>query len=148
MHGLETFNTKTSAPEYPGEFCFPPLAAMITAGARLLLAILEAEVTQRGGSYAFCGTDSMAIVATTTGGLVPCDGGPETHALGRPCVRGLSHAQIHEIIAGFERLNPYNRKIIPGRILEIDDASLASTERSAISRRGRSPLNATPHSLG
>ena len=33
-------------PKYPGEYCFPPLAAMITAGARLLLAMLEAEVTQ------------------------------------------------------------------------------------------------------
>ena len=128
VHGLETFTTKTSAAEYPGEFCFPPLAAMITAGARLLLAMLEAEVTRRGGSYAFCDTDSMAMVATRTGGLVPCEGGPETDELGRACVRALTHAQIHEIIAGFERLNPYNRKIIPGSILEIDDASLDQNE--------------------
>ncbi len=76
VDGLEHFTTKTAAPEYPGEYCFPPLAAMITAGARLLLAMLEAEVTKRHCSYAFCDTDSMAMVATPTGGLIPCQGGP------------------------------------------------------------------------
>jgi hypothetical protein len=124
VDGLEHITTTTTAPEVPGEYCFPPLAAMITAGARLLLAMLEVEVTRRGGSYAFCDTDSMAIIATKLGGLVPCQGGPETDEHGRACVRALSHAQIHEIISAFERLNPYNRKIIPGSILEIDDACL------------------------
>lgn len=128
VDGLEHFPTKTRSPEVPGEYCFPPLAAMITAGARLLLAMLEVEVTHRGGSYAFCDTDSMAIVATQTGGLVPCNGGPEGDEHGRTCVRALNHSQVHEIIAGFERLNPYHRKIIPGSILEIDDASLAEHE--------------------
>ena len=32
MHGLETFTTKTSAAEYPGEFCFPPFAAILYPG--------------------------------------------------------------------------------------------------------------------
>ena len=38
--------------------------ASITAAARLMLALLEREVTKVGGSYAFCDTDSLAIVAT------------------------------------------------------------------------------------
>jgi hypothetical protein len=122
--GLEEFTTKPKRPEVPGEYCFPPLAAMITAGARLLLAMLEAEVSRRAGSYTFCDTDSMAIVATRLGGLIPCQGGPEIDEQGRACVRALTYAQVEEIIARFERLNPYNRKIIPGSILEIDDASL------------------------
>src|SRR2546421_11009910 len=66
----------------------------------------------------------MPIVATPTVTLIPCEGGPVTDERGRSGVRALTHAQIHEILAGFEGLNPYNRKSIPGSILEIDDASL------------------------
>ncbi len=58
-------------PEDPGPYCFPPVAASITAGARLMLALLERLVTDAGGSYAFCDTDSMAIVATRNGGPHP-----------------------------------------------------------------------------
>ena len=124
VDGLEWFTTKTKAPEVPGEYCFPPLAAMITAGARLLLALLEVEVTSRGGTWAFADTDSMAIIATQTGGLIPCAGGSHRDADGRACVKALSHQQVMEIIDGFKRLNPYDRRAVPGSILEVDDASL------------------------
>ena len=63
-------------PEDPGEYCFPPIAAAITGAARLMLATLERLLTDQGGTYAFCDTDSMAIVATETGGLIRCPGGP------------------------------------------------------------------------
>jgi hypothetical protein len=124
VDGLEQFTTKTRAPEIPGEYCFPPLAAMITAGARLLLAMLESEVTSRGGAYQFCDTDSMAIVATRDGGFVPCPGGVDRNEGGRECVRALTHQQVTEIVDGFRRLNPYNRRVVPGSILEVDDTSL------------------------
>lgn len=123
VDGLEHFTTKTAAPEIPGEYCFPPLAAMITAGARLLLAMLEAEVTRRGGTWAFADTDSMAIVATLTGGLIPCEGGPERDTRRRACVRALSHAHVGQIVDRFRQLNPYDQQLVPGSILEIDDAS-------------------------
>ena len=55
---------RSSAPEEPGEFCFPPIAGGITGAARLLLTLLERCVTDAGGSWMFCDTDSMAIVAT------------------------------------------------------------------------------------
>ena len=41
-----------------------------------MLALLECMVTSLGGTYAMEDTDSMAIVATESGGLVPCSGGP------------------------------------------------------------------------
>ena len=63
------------------------MAACITAAARLMLAILETLVTERGGTWAFWDTDSMAIVATEHGGLIECPGGPERDQ-GRRCVRG------------------------------------------------------------
>ena len=68
MHG--------QASRSPGEFCFPPLASLITGGSHLLLALLERLVTDCGGTYAMEDTDSMAIVASQQGGLVACPGGP------------------------------------------------------------------------
>jgi hypothetical protein len=53
---------KVAHPEKPGRYCFPPLAACITAAARLMLALLEHEVTAAGGEWVFCDTDSMAII--------------------------------------------------------------------------------------
>ena len=67
---------KVKNPEHAGAYCFPPLASLITAGARLMLALLERCVTDLGGTYAMEDTDSMAIVATQRGGLIECPGGP------------------------------------------------------------------------
>lgn len=60
----------TPAPEDPGEFAFPPLAAAITGGARLLLALLERLVTDAGGTYAFC--DSQMPVRGVPASFPPC----------------------------------------------------------------------------
>ncbi len=67
----EPFSNRLATPEEAGPFCFPPLAALITAGAKLMLALLESVVTERGGSYVFCDTDSMAIVASEQEQFVP-----------------------------------------------------------------------------
>ena len=72
----EPFTCEVRNPEHPGEYCFPPLASLITAAARLMLALLERCVTDLGGTYAMEDTDSMAIVATQRGGLIECAGGP------------------------------------------------------------------------
>jgi hypothetical protein len=53
--------------ENPGAWYFPPLASLITSGGRLLLAMLEKSVQERGGGYLFCDTDSLCIV----GSVVP-----------------------------------------------------------------------------
>jgi hypothetical protein len=41
-----------ASPEDPGPYCFPPIAASITAAARLMLALLEHHVTAAAGTYA------------------------------------------------------------------------------------------------
>ena len=56
-------------PEVPGAFYFPPLASLITAGGRLLLALAEKCVTDAGGTYLFCDTDSLCVVANENGGF-------------------------------------------------------------------------------
>ncbi|MGA9272465.1 MAG: hypothetical protein WBV67_03175 [Candidatus Cybelea sp.] len=68
----EPYECTVKHPESPGEFCFPPLASLITGGSHLLLALLERLVTDRGGTYAMEDTDSIAIVASKEGGLVAC----------------------------------------------------------------------------
>ena len=90
VHGLDEFTDRVLTPESPGEFAFPPMAACITGAAKLMLALLERRVAQAGGSYAFCDTDSMAVVATKDGGLVPCRGGAEKSADGMEAVKALS----------------------------------------------------------
>src|SRR5258707_12182557 len=72
-HGIdkESFACSVAHPDDPGEYCFPPVASLITGGARLMLAVLDRCITKLGGTYAMEDTDSMAIVATERGGNVP-----------------------------------------------------------------------------
>src|SRR5262249_30756804 len=122
VFGLWNQTRRVKHPEDPGEFSFPPLAATTTAGARLLLAMLERVVTGlsgRDGAYAFCDTDSMAIVSTKEGGLVKCPGG-SWHQRSGESVRALSWAQVDEIRERFNALNPYDREAVPD-LLKLTD---------------------------
>jgi hypothetical protein len=132
----QPFTDRVSAPEEPGKFCYPPLAAVITSGARLLLALLERCVTDEGGTWAMADTDSMGIVATALGGLIDCPGGPNLKR-GKPAVRALSHAQVDQIRERFASLNPYDKTAVPGTILkaEVDAYCYAiSAKRYALYR--------------
>jgi hypothetical protein len=115
VQGLDgPFETKVPRPELPGEFYFPPLAAVITGAARLMLALLERQVVDAGGTWAFCDTDSMAIVASRDGAAIP----------GLPR-RVLTGAEVEAIREGFAALNPYDRTAIPGSILKLEDENMA-----------------------
>ena len=111
-HGIdpEPFTCKVAHPDMPGEFCFPPLASLITAGARLMLGLLEHCVLELGAAYVFEDTDSMAVVATERGGLVPCLGGPFQLSDGRRAVKALSWQQLYELAERFRKLSPYSDK--------------------------------------
>jgi len=84
--------------EQPGTFFNPVIASLVTGGARLVLAMAETEVKARGGTFAFADTDSLAIVA----GSHP--------AQDVPC---LSDQAVSDIIDGFNRLNPYDKNVVP-----------------------------------
>jgi hypothetical protein len=115
-HGIdpEPFKCRVAHPDEPGAYCFPPLASLITGAARLMLALLEKCVTEQVGSYAMEDTDSMAIVATEKGGVIPCRGGTSNQ------VRALSWKQVKEISDRFLALNPYNRVDVPESVLKIE----------------------------
>jgi hypothetical protein len=92
------FAVEASSDERPGRYCNPFIASFVTGAARLLLAMLETEVAQRGGTFAFCDTDSLAIVSA------------------RPRDRNIAWLKandIDEVIARFDTLNPYDRLVVP-----------------------------------
>lgn len=117
----ESYECRVSHPEEPGEYCFPPLASLITGAARLMLALLEYSVRQLGGTYAMEDTDSMAIVATETGGIIACPGGSLKTPKGQDAIKALSWRQIDELSAKFLRLSPYDQTAIKGSVLKIEE---------------------------
>jgi hypothetical protein len=109
LHGA--FDQTTQAPEDPGPLFFPLLAAVSTAGARLMLAVLERCVTDASGTYVFVDTDSMSIVASEHGGAIA------------PGIYALTWGQVDAIARRFTSLNPYDRAAVPGSILELKDVN-------------------------
>jgi hypothetical protein len=116
-HGIdaEPFRCRVAHADVPGEYCFPPLASLITSAARLMLALLEHSVSKLGGSYAMEDTDSMAIVATENGGETSCAGGK------RGVIKALSWKEVRNISSQFDQLNPYDRDAVPASILKLED---------------------------
>ena len=116
-HGIdaEPFQCSVAHADVPGEYCFPPLASLITGAARLMLTLLEYSVSELGGTYAMEDTDSMAIVATEHGGKIPCAGGK------RGVIKALSWQQVKNISSRFDALNPYDRNAVPASILKVED---------------------------
>lgn len=113
----ESFPTTSDVVEDKGPWYCPLLASLITSGGRLLLAMLEGAVRERGGTYVFADTDSMAIVATKEGGPVSCTA-PE----GKDTIPALSWSDVPEIAARFNRLNLYDHNAVPN-ILKIEDVN-------------------------
>jgi hypothetical protein len=124
--GQTAFETTSSVVEKPGPWYCPLFGALITAAGRLLLALLERTVADAGGTYLLCDTDSMAIVASQSGGLVPCVGGPHRLADGRDAVKALSWEDVRGIVRKFEGLNPYDRDAVPDSILKIEDVNYSN----------------------
>lgn len=115
-HGIDAtpYSCRVTHPDVPGEFCFPPLASLITGAARLMLALLETAVSEQSGTYAMEDTDSMAIVANEQG---------EPISIGKDhkSVQALSWQQVRDISERFAALNPYNPEAIQGSVLKLED---------------------------
>jgi len=107
--------------EKPGEWYFPSIAALITGGAHLFLAMLERCITEQGGHYLFCDTDSMCIVASKAGGEVGCPN--------EPLIKALAWSDVDKIAKRFESLNCYDRTKVPGSILKIEKVNFDGREQ-------------------
>jgi hypothetical protein len=118
--GEKNFPDASNVIENPGGWFFPPLASLITAGGRLLLAMTEACVQEKKGSYLFCDTDSLAVVASKHGGPLRIPGSEG--------LRILSWKEVQGIVDKFESLNPYDRKIVKKSILNLVDANYVDSD--------------------
>ena len=103
--GDEPWKVFINRPEKAGHYCFPPLGVLITAGARLMLALLERLVTDAGGSWAFCDTDSMCIIASPHGEPICASDGS--------VIPVLTYDVVERIRMRFDDLNPYDRSKVP-----------------------------------
>jgi hypothetical protein len=119
----DPFTQRLHEIEAPGRFCYPPLAAVITAGARLMLALLERSVADPGGSHVMADTDSLAIVATPEGGLIACLGGRHALPDGRAAVKALTYPEVDAIVERFASLSPYDPELVAS-ILKVEEVYL------------------------
>jgi len=110
--GEESFETTSDVVEEPGKWFAPHIGSLITSGGRLLLAMLEKCISNAGGTYLFCDTDSAAIVSTERRQKISMPDGTKP-------ITALSRNEVEKIVQTFERLNPYNRKLVPGSILKV-----------------------------
>jgi hypothetical protein len=84
--------------ECPGPGNCVPIAATISAGAHLVLAVLEKLVSDRASLVAYRDTDSSIVPATATGGTLTLPNGTTTHM--------LSWQELDDILAVFAPLSP------------------------------------------
>jgi hypothetical protein len=127
--GNESYSTSpTSFVEKHGNWYFPPLASLITAGGRLLLAILERLVADAGGSYLFCDTDSMCVVGSRRGELIACPGGTHKLPNGVEAIKALSWGRIDAIAQKFSVLNPYDATAVT-EILKVEEVNFDARQK-------------------
>lgn len=107
--------------EEPGRWFHPLIATLVAGAGRLLLATAMRLVEDLGGSWAFCDTDSLFIIATEHGKLIPCPGGQHNTPTGQAAIRALNWQQPQQIVDRFAALDPYHGPGHPKSILKIED---------------------------
>jgi hypothetical protein len=114
--------------ERPGRFFNPIISSLVTGSARLALAMVEAEVAARGGTFCFADTDSLGIIAgANPASEVPC----------------ISDHDVTAIIERINRLNPYDTRIVPN-LLKLEYANVPSLRCWAVSAKRYVLFTRTP----
>ena len=126
VRGLHEFAATVDRPEFHSPLCSFPIAALVTAGARLLLAVAEWLVHEAEGEVAYCDTDSLMIVASEHGGFVPCEFGAWLIPDGGRAVRALSWAQVDRILDDLAALKVYD---LDGSSFKLEDENLDDADR-------------------
>lgn len=125
--GEKNFSDSSDVIEKEGKWFFAPLASLITSAGRLLLAMTETCVSEKGGTYLFCDTDSLAIVSSEQGGTLDIPGSDG--------LRILTWKETREITERFSSLNPYDPKAVKGSILNLVDANFADSDSAEPQRQ-------------
>ena len=90
--------------------------------------MLEKSVQERKGSYLFCDTDSLCIVASKKTGLLPCVGG-DLKFRGKEAIKALSIRQVRAIAKRFNALNPYDTNYVKN-LLKSEEINFAESDSS------------------
>jgi hypothetical protein len=123
--GNETFISTTKDIEKKGHWYCPILASLIVSGGHLLLAMAERLVRDAGSCHVLMDTDSIAVVSSEHGGLVPCPGGPHRMLDGREAVKALTWREtLEKVVEPFDRLHPYDRDAVKDHFLKVDEVNL------------------------
>ena len=125
--GEKNFSESSDVIEKEGKWFFAPLASLITSAGRLLLAMTEACVSEKNGTYLFCDTDSLAIVSSKAGGPL--------NIPGSEALRILKWSEVKEIAERFSSLNPYAPNAVKGSILNLVDANFIDSDPSKSQRQ-------------
>ncbi len=113
--------------EKAGHWYCPILASLTVSAGHLLLAMAERLIEDAGGCHVLIDTDSIAVVSSKDGGLVPCPGGPHRLTDGREAVRALSWEEtLRKVVKPFDRLHPYDHKEVKDHFLKIDRVNFDS----------------------
>jgi len=111
--GDERFPDFSHVIEKRGKWLAPYLAILITSAGRLLLAMLELDVTRAKGTYLYCDTDSLAIVASKKGGTLSIPGAQAK--------RILTWDEVDAIATKFQELSPYDPRAVRELLNLTDD---------------------------
>ncbi|HTA22761.1 MAG TPA: hypothetical protein VK763_04445 [Terriglobales bacterium] len=125
--GEKKFPDSSDVLENPGQWFCPALASLITSAGRLLLAMTEASVQEKQGTYLFCDTDSLAIVSSEKGGSLDIPGSEG--------VRIMTWKEVQGIVDAFVPLNPYDPKAVKGSILNLVDANHVDSDSTKPQRQ-------------
>jgi hypothetical protein len=118
--GEKNFCDRSDVIEKEGKWLLAPLASLITSAGRLLLAMTEASVAEKHGTYLFCDTDSLSIVSSKHGGTLNIPGSEGLQI--------LSWSDAKEIANRFTSLNPYDPKAVKGSILNLVDSNFIDSD--------------------
>lgn len=135
---------RARAVEEPGSYFFAPVGALLTGGAHLWMAILETLLANKQTVWVACDTDGALVPFTARGGRlqvlnVDSDGEP----LAPTDIRALSSRDIAEIVAWFDKLNPYDRDLVPHLLESKNAQKIADANRQwGLNIREDAPLYA------
>ena len=90
-----------------------------------MLAMLERCARDAGGTYLFCDTDSLCIVASEEVGWFPVRVGHINCRIDSEVVKALSWKEVQSIANEFKTLNPYDPAIVPD-LLKIEKVNFDS----------------------
>jgi len=126
--------------ERAGSWACPVIGSLVTAGGRLLLALLQWEVERRGGAFVWCALDAACIVAAGAA--------PTTHPPAG--IRPLTEKEFAAIQAAFQKLSPYDPARVPQFLKEEGrgDAFAIAPNRYCLRDGEAAFVKMTLHGLG